>query len=99
MKHEITSRQGDRYDITGSDDRGTYIFYRGTYDAERDIWRLVPKPGTPEKYAQVLFVPAYMVRWMKPVQAKPEPEKKKQPADKPKAGWTLPDPEGQIKLI
>ncbi len=100
MKYEIISRQGDSYNITGSDDRGNYIFYRGTYDAEREMWRLVPKPGTPEKYAQVLFVPAYMVRWMKPVQLKPEPVKKqKQPADKQKPWWTLEDPPGQIPLI
>ena len=100
MRYEITSRQGDRHNITGSDERGNYIFYRGTYDAERDMWRLVPKPGTPEKYAQVLFVPAYMVRWMKPVQAKPEPVKKqKQPADKPKAWWNLPELEGQIEMV
>lgn len=99
MKYEIISRKGECYNITGSDDRGTYIYYRGTYDAERELWRLVPKAGTPPAYAQVLFVPVYNVRWMKPLQAKPEPEKKPKPADKPKAWWVREDLPGQMELM
>ena len=99
MRYEITSHKGECYNVTGSDDRGTYVYYRGTYDAERDLWRLVPKAGTPAGYAQVLFVPSHMVRWLKQAQTKPVLEKKPKPADKPKPYWTLPDPPGQLELV
>ena len=73
-----------------------YVYYHGYYYPNNDSWKLYSYPGTPEKYRR-----HGMIVRVADVSYKPEkkPAEKKPETPKQKPWWTLPDPEGQIKLI
>lgn len=74
-----------------------YVYYHGYYYHKDDSWKLYSCPGTPEKYRRHgMIVRAADVSY-KP--EKPKAVEQKPEAPKQKPWWTLPDQEGQIKLI
>ena len=86
--------------VTGFDGMGTYIYYRGWFDPQKEMWRLYPMADTPREHRAVVTAGIHQVRLAVP---KKQHEKKKPQTEredeKPKAWWTLPDPEGQISIL